>query len=250
MAITLGVVEVPAPQMGAQPLAARRFADTSLLEWVVRRVSESLLVERVLVMADAAQRAALSRLVPPNAFLFDGPQKDVLSSFAAAARSADATSIVRVPIDCPFVDPNLIDRLICDANAHPGCDYIGYISNSKTLPIHSRLGMFGEWIRADALLRAARAATEEQDRAACARYIQSHPEHFQLRLLPVPASIDRDDIRLAVKDEEDWEHAQLIFDALGPDQLDCNRIADLLAGQPALRLRMAALNQAAQASRA
>ncbi len=51
-------------------------------------------------------------------------------------------------------------------------------------------------------------------------------------------------MRLTVDMEEDWEHALAIFEALGPDELDWQRIASLLNHQPALRRRMAALNRA------
>jgi spore coat polysaccharide biosynthesis protein SpsF len=62
-------------------------------------------------------------------------------------------------------------------------------------------------------------------------------------LIPLPASLDRDDWRLALRDEEDWDHAQMILDALGPDDLDWQGIARLLESHPALCERMAALNK-------
>ncbi len=64
-----------------------------------------------------------------------------------------------------------------------------------------------------------------------------------MRLIPVPQELDRDDVRLTIGGEEDWEHAQTIFEALGPEQLDYLRIAQLLDHQPALRKRMEALNR-------
>ncbi|HZZ28429.1 MAG TPA: hypothetical protein VFE46_10545 [Pirellulales bacterium] len=64
-----------------------------------------------------------------------------------------------------------------------------------------------------------------------------------MRLIPAPQGLDRDDVRLTIGSEEDWEHAQAIFEALGPEQLDYQRIAGLLDHQPALRQRMAALNR-------
>jgi spore coat polysaccharide biosynthesis protein SpsF (cytidylyltransferase family) len=63
-----------------------------------------------------------------------------------------------------------------------------------------------------------------------------------LRLIPVPRELDRDDVRLRIDGEEDWEHTQTIFEALGPEHLDYHRVAHLLDHQPALRQRMAALN--------
>jgi spore coat polysaccharide biosynthesis protein SpsF (cytidylyltransferase family) len=64
-----------------------------------------------------------------------------------------------------------------------------------------------------------------------------------VRLLSAPAEIDREDLRLTVDSEEDWDHALTIYDALGPEWLDWRRIARLLDHQPALRSRMAALNR-------
>lgn len=75
------------------------------------------------------------------------------------------------------------------------------------------------------------------------RYLYSHPEQFNIRLTPAPTEIDREDVRLTVDIEEDWEHALAIYEALGPELLDWQRIASLLDHQPALRSRMAALNR-------
>ena len=73
-----------------------------------------------------------------------------------------------------------------------------------------------------------------------------HPERFNIRLLPLPQELDREDVRLRIDGEEDWEHAQAIYDALGHEDADWDwrRIADLLDHQPALRRRMALLNSA------
>jgi spore coat polysaccharide biosynthesis protein SpsF (cytidylyltransferase family) len=62
-------------------------------------------------------------------------------------------------------------------------------------------------------------------------------------MIPVPVELDREDLRLRIESVDDWEHAQQIVDALGDEHLDWQRIAGLLAQQPDLRRRMAALNQ-------
>ena len=91
------------------------------------------------------------------------------------------------------------------------------------------------------LRQSARLAKEPADRQEVTRYLYSHPETFNLRLIPAPAPIDRDDVRLTLDRDEDWDHALTIYDALGPESLDWQRIATLLDHQPALRKRMAAL---------
>lgn len=67
-----------------------------------------------------------------------------------------------------------------------------------------------------------------------------------MRMLPLPAVLDREDLRLRIDREEDWEHAQDIYEALGHDEWDWQGIADLLHSQPALRGRMAVLNREKQ----
>ena len=50
-------------------------------------------------------------------------------------------------------------------------------------------------------------------------------------------------MRLSLEHHEDWEHAQVIFEALGADGLAWPRIADLVGNNPALRARMERLNR-------
>ena len=170
----------------------------------------------------------------------------MLGRFAAAAREFDAHQLIRVGLDNPFVDPALIDRLVCTANAHPGCDYIGYYSNDGQPAVQSHLGIFAEWARSEAVFQAEAAATSSLDRSQVTRYLYSHPELFQLRLMPVPQQLDRQDVRLSIGGEEDWENAQMILDALGPDRLAWQEIAGLLDSQPRIRHQMAALNGQAE----
>lgn len=245
MSHTLGVVEVPTFSYAsmAHSLTTRKFGNKPLFEWVARRVTEAMCVDQVLLVADPSLRDVIAPLLPADVDAFFGEQRDPLARLAAAIRKADASSIVRVRADRPFVDPTLIDRLICDAHAHPRCDYIGYMSRGGGALLQSQLGVFAEWCRADSIFQADRNATDALDRQQSTRYASSHPEEFQLRFLPAPAELDRDDIRLAIDHEEDWEHAHLIFDALGPDRLDWRQIAELLADHPDLRQKMASLNR-------
>jgi spore coat polysaccharide biosynthesis protein SpsF (cytidylyltransferase family) len=107
------------------------------------------------------------------------------------------------------------------------------------------VGLFGEWFRTKALVRAHRDSTTRAGGQSVTELFCSHPEKFQLRLLAIPLELQRDDLRLAIDNLEDWEHAQAIFDALGTEQVDWQRIAGLLDNQPALRQRMAEMNRAA-----
>jgi spore coat polysaccharide biosynthesis protein SpsF len=137
----------------------------------------------------------------------------------------------------------LIDRLVVAAQqAH--CDYLGYCRGDGRPAMHSQVGLVAEWCSCEALREADRRMSRSAQRDNPATCLLSHPEKFRVRLMPLPALLDRDDVRLRVELEEDWEHAQVIYDALAHDEWDWQRVARLLDQQPALRMRMAALNRA------
>ena len=70
--------------------AERRFGNKPLLEWVVRRVTDSLLIDQVIVLVDTAQGDTILRLRPSDVAVFVSPQADSLSRLAAALRKFDA----------------------------------------------------------------------------------------------------------------------------------------------------------------
>lgn len=254
MVKTLGIVEVQGHSHAMQSAAAvrslegRRFGGRSLLDWVVRRVTDAQLLDDVVVVCNRDPRSrGLSELTPPNVTVFSGFEPDSLSCFAAAVRRFGADAVVRVRVENPFVDPGLIDRLVTKANATPNCDYVSYCSGNGLPALQTKIGLFAEWCRADAIYYAERDALTATDRGDVTRYIVSHPELFNLRLIPLPTRLDRDDVRLSIHVEEDWEHAQAIYEALGPEELDWQKIAGLLDHQPAMRARMANLNRAESA---
>ncbi len=243
---TLGIVQACFQDADSIQKVLRRLRGKTVLEWVVRRVTDSTCLDGVIVVTDDAPCNSLVRaVVPPDVPIFVGPQADPLSRFVAALEHYPAEAVIRVRADNPFVDPGLIDRLISAADEHPECDYVSYCSRDGRPAILSPVGVFAEWFRVRALRRSARAAQLSEDRQEVTRYLYGHPEMFQIRLLAAPARIDRDDVRLVVDRPEDWEHALAIFDALGWEEFDWQRIANLLDHQPDLRQRMADLNRAA-----
>lgn len=241
---TLGIVQgcFRSPRFRAN--AMRRLDGRPVLEWVIRRVSETARLDGVIVVADKSDDSpSFRRVVPSDVPIFFGDGKDPLARFAKALEQCHADGCIRVLGDNLFVDPGLLDRLITTAATHPDCDYVTYCSQDGRPAIHSPVNVFGEWFRTSALRKANRLAQEALDRHDATRYLYSHPEKFKSRLIPAPSEIDRDDVRLIVDIEEDWDHVMSIFDALGPERLDWQRIARLLDHQPAMRDRMATLNR-------
>ena len=241
---TLGIVQAHLGSQRFRCMASRKLGGRSLLEWVVRRVTDCTRLDGVIMLAcGSGDDDLLNDLVPSDVPIFVDDGSDPLDRFTHALERYPAEAAVRVQGDNPFVDPALIDRLVTSAEWHGDCDYAGYCSQDGRPATLSPVGVFAEWFRSSALRRAARSARRHDDRNEITRYLYTHPEKFRLRLIPAPEEIDRDDVRLTIDEEEDWDHALEIYEALGPEALDWQMIADLLDHQPALRRRMAALNR-------
>lgn len=241
---TLGIVQVDLE--AAQPCSKvnRRVRGKSLMELIVRRVTDCMRLDGVIVaLGNTDEDRRIADLVPPDVPVYFGEAPDMLARFAEVVTEYPTRSVVRVCANHLFIDPVLIDRLITTAALQPKCDYIGFCLRNGKPAILSSLGMFAEWCSVKALLRAHQDVTDPVDRQQVTRYLYSHPEIFNIRFIPVPSQLDREDFRLTIDREEDWEHAQVIIDALGAEECDWQRIAGLLKGQPALRKRMADLNQ-------
>jgi spore coat polysaccharide biosynthesis protein SpsF len=218
----------------------------------VRRVTDAMRLDGVIVVAcGSAEYRSLCKLVPLDVPIFLSQEPDMLGRYLRALEQYPAEAVVRVAGDNLFVDPALIDRLVVAAEADGECDYAAYCSRDGRPAVHSPVAVYAEWFRTKAMRRAGRLAQAPADREEVTHFLYSHPEKFRVRWIPAPAEIDRDDVRLTVAGDEDWDHALAIYEALGPESLDWQRIARLLNHQPALRSRMAALNRAhAAASRA
>ena len=190
--------------------------------------------------------------MPADIPVFDRPAPDMLARFALALEEFPAEAVVHIRGDSLFIDPALIDRLIVAAEAddhatgQPAAesDYASYGGRDGRPAMLSPVGIYAEWIRAKALQRAHRAAVERQDRTQVTRYIYSHSEKFKHCWIPAPDEIDRDDVRLTVASDDDWDHVLDIIDAIGSESLDWQGIARFLDHQPAMRKRMADLNHA------
>jgi spore coat polysaccharide biosynthesis protein SpsF len=241
---TLGIIEAGLGQRPQGCKLSRRLGGKSILEWIVRRATECQQLDAVVVMnVHPTMEPWSEELIPPDVAIYSSGNRDRLSAYCAAIDQYACHTMVRIGSETPFVDPALIDRLVTTANENPTVDYVGYCTRDGRPVIHRPLGIFGECMRSDALRQANWEATSAMDRDSVTQYLCAHPERFSIRLLPAPLELDQDDLRLALDNEEDWHHTETIYEALGPEKLDWQGIARLLQHQPALRQRMASLNQ-------
>ncbi len=241
---SIAVVEAHSTADFARRAHHRRLGGKTVLEWVVRRASESHRLGAVVVAADPSLDVErLRQALPLDVPLFQHPAADSLTRLVALIDAYQPRGIVRLNALNPLIDADLIDRLIAMTDEDQTCDYVGYCSRQPGPPSLSSLGIVAEWCRAESLRQADRLCKTAAERKDATRFLHSHPEHFVGRFVPVPSELDRHDLRLTIEHEEDWEHAEAIFDALGHDRLDWQEITGFLHHQPGIRKRMAALNR-------
>ncbi len=233
---TLGVVYACCESADYRRKISRRLGGKSVLEWVVRRSTDCQRLDGVIVVTgENPENAFIADMVPPDVPVFKGRSPDALALFAAAIEEYPAHAAVHIRADNPFLDPVLLDQLVSTADTRDVCDYVSYCLRDGRPAVLSPLGIFAEWIRAKALRRAARKAKTAEDRCEVGRYLYSHPELFNLRLIPAPARIERDEVEAMAHIDDHWECAQTMYEALGPEALDWQRIAVVLDRHLAMR---------------
>ena len=241
---TLGIVQACCHARQFRCRAARKLGGRSVLEWVIRHVTDSLRLDGVIVLVcDDADHRFMRNLVPADVPFFVGTKPDSLGRFSQALEQYATQDVIRIRGDHLFIDP-CADRPPGDHRRRASAMRLHQLLLARRPAGHPFAG--GSLCRMDprsALHKAARHAKHPEEREHVTRFIYSHPEKFNIRLIPAPAEIDRDDVRLTVEMEEDWDHVLTIYEALGPEKMDWRRISHLLDQQPALRSRMAALNR-------
>lgn len=180
----------------------------TMLGRVVRRLQQARQLDQVVIAAAAESDAALvaegKRLEVP---VWLGSELDVLDRFVGAAREFKADVVVRIPSDCPLIDPGVVDEVIASYCLH-GVDYV-----SNTVERTYPRGLDTEAVRASALDRAWREAQLPYERVHVTPYIYQHPELF--RLWSHLNDEDYSRLRWTVDEEADLALVREIYARLG-----------------------------------
>lgn len=243
----LNLAEGRKPAAGSTPmeLPRRRLAGKPLIEWLVRRISEAQHIQGILVvLPDTAEAREIADIVPTDIPCYFSNRTTPLARLVDAIREYPCESVVRVPIENPFSDPDLIDRLVLAARQDAGYDYVGYCLENGLPAVQSHIGLFADWISCEAIVRAYKEVKRQEDNFNICQSFLNYPDIFSMRLLPVPDTLDREDLRLSVQDSEDWETLLAIVDDLAMDEPQWQDVVRAIDRNPQMRSRMAERNQA------
>ncbi len=207
--------------------AFRVFEGLSLLEWTIRRLQESTLVDMVVITGAPNLEKRVTACSLSGARWIPSAASSMLLRTCEIAERTNAQWLVFVAPTCPFTDPVLLDKLITTAWSNPESDYVGFIAPNSPKMSLARLGLVGELcsrtaidqIRQDRLL---------DDQGEAAKLVRVHANPGQVRLIPLPPALEKADIQLDLAQIPDWEHAHACMEAAGED-LSWQRLASLVS---------------------
>lgn len=199
---TVAIVQA---RMGSARFPGKMLANLgghSLLEWVLHRVSRShLLDETVLATSTSVRDDALAELAAKVGIrTCRGDELDVLGRFVMAAKKSEATHVVRVCADNPFIDPDEIDRLVTFFQS-TACDYA--CNHMDRLGSRYADGFGAEILSAALLQDISRIATDPKHREHVTLYLWEHAARYRMRAVPSPSSIAYPELRFDVDTPSD-----------------------------------------------
>lgn len=141
-----------------------------VIDWVISRTKQCELLNQVCLA---------TTFLPEDNILEDvarghgvvcvrGPVDDVLDRFVRAAKTTDASTIIRLTADNPFVGPNEIRNLYCDYNNNHAEYGTSYVATSEKWPD----GMDAEVFSVEELCHAGFFATLNSDREHVTPFIR------------------------------------------------------------------------------
>lgn len=158
--------------------------------------------------------------------VFRGSENDVLDRYYRAAEAVDATDVMRITGDCPFVDPALVDEC-AEAYLSGDSDYL-----SNTAPPTYADGLDIEVITFAALDRAWREAITVAEREHVTPYIR---ESGKFSTANKTAKTDFSDRRWTVDTPEDFAVVSAVFGHFHPrTDFSWSEILELEARKPEL----------------
>jgi spore coat polysaccharide biosynthesis protein SpsF len=223
------------------PLGEKTMLERMLERLVAARSPEAVIVATTVDPADdAVARAAHAAGVE----CFRGHPTDLLDRHYQVGLRASADVLVKIPSDCPLIDPAVVDRVVGAHVERSGL--VDYTSNLH--PESYPDGSDVEAMTFDALAVAWREAIRPYEREHTTPFLWDQPGRFRLEnvLWEAPAPDIARDVslthRVVVDYEDDYEVVRAVFEALwspGRPVFSVGEIVAFLDAHPKVRARNA-----------
>ncbi|MDR0336067.1 MAG: NTP transferase domain-containing protein, partial [Planctomycetaceae bacterium] len=226
---TIGIVKGTLLTEKQRHHLARRLEGKSVLEWVVRQMTDCERLNGVVVLAEEGNNGELVRqLTPIDVPVFSSAARDTLTLLQQTLEHFPADACVLIGADWPFLDPTLIDQLVHAAELEANCDYAAYQFTNEIFSAGKPYGLFPEWYRSQTIRKIATRIDDQIHRQLPGTFFLDNQRKFNVELLPVPAGLDRqNNIRFVFDNEADWDTILELHEALALEVLDYKKIGSL-----------------------
>jgi len=227
---TLGIVKGALLTDKQRHHVARRLEGKSVLEWVVRQMTDSMLLNGVVVVAEEGSHGDLVRnLSPCDVPVYSTKAQDTATAVQDTLEHFSAESCVLIGADWPFLDSELIDRLVRTAQRTENCDYAAYQFMNEIFSAGRPYGLFPEWYRSSSIRKLASKSSDPIHRQMPGTFFLDNQNTYRVAMLQIPAGLDKiEDMKFSFDDEEDWDHILELHNALELEVLDCRKVSSLL----------------------
>ncbi len=207
----------------------------SMLERQVERVSASSELDHVTVATstESEDDAIEALCLGAGISCYRGHLTDLLDRHYQAGRSAAADAVVKIPSDCPLIDPSIIDRVVrVYREKEAKLDYVSNL-HPPTYPDGNDV----EVMAMDALARAHQEATKPLEREHTTPYFWDEPGRFRLKNVEWEKGKDFSmSHRFTVDYQADLDFVRSVYSRLYPrdSEFSLNAILELLEEEPKL----------------
>lgn len=186
--------------------------DVCVLQQVIRRVSQSKLIDEVIVATSNQKEdkkiVEIAKL--ENISYFEGSLENVLDRFYNAASLYDLDIIVRITSDNPCIDSNILDKVI-ENHLSLNADY-----TSTALDTTFPIGIGCEVINFNALKKSYLNASENYEKEHVTPFIyKTCPDEFDINIYREDE--DNSNIRITLDTPQDYALLCSIYDNLYQD---------------------------------
>jgi len=204
------------------PLAGRPLLQRMLERVLAAKTPSAVVVATTQDPADTAIEAIALEI---GVECFRGHPTDLLDRHYQAGLASRADVVVKIPSDCPLIDPAVIDRVIGCYAAH--ADDVDFVTNLQpgTYPDGNDV----EVVRMGVLETAWREATEEHEREHTTPFIWERPDRFRIQHVAWETGLDYSSThRWTIDYPEDYRFLAAVYEALWTEARPSFSLLDVL----------------------
>jgi len=214
----------------------RQVGGRPVLAWMLDRLKTVKNVDTLAVITSVLpQDDAVDELCRKEGVLcFRGSETDLLDRHYQAGLFYNADAVVKVPSDCPLIDPGIVEKVVAIYRSNE----FDYVSNLH--PASWPDGMDVEVMSMEALEQAWKEADKPFQREHCTPFIWDQPERFALCNVWYETGEDLSkSVRLTLDYSEDLVLIEALIERLntkhGGGDYSVSRILDILEEEPRLK---------------